>query len=332
MANAYPDALRPYYGAYVRSEVEALRRAGVGVDVLAVRGYAGKRHYMRGAGSGLALNRRGGSYDVVHAYYGLMGIIGRLQLRAPLVISFTGGDIQGDRDSSGRMSRSSAVQARVNRAAARLADATTTQNAAMEELLPAQCRARNHVIPTGVDLDRFNRLSRDEARSALGWDPDQPTVIFMADPARRVKNFPLARASVERLRKKIPGLRLRVAGKVAPADVPTWMAAADALVFTSVSEGSPNVIKEAMAAALPTVSTPVGDVPEHFRNVSGCYLCARDPAALAEGLERAIAHGRAPQAREAIARLDVRQNVRRIIGVYESVVGPRLQEVAYPIR
>jgi teichuronic acid biosynthesis glycosyltransferase TuaC len=320
LANSYPDAVRPYYGAFVHSDVEGLRKAGLEVDVLAVRGYAGKRNYVRGALDTLVLNGRSADYDVVHAYYGLMGVIGRLQVRAPLVISYTGSDVQGDRDLLGGIPRSSAIQARAYRGAARLADATTTRTAQMEVLLPSVCRARNHVIPAGVDLDRFALLSREEARARLGWDPNEPTVIFAADPERSVKNFPLARAAFECLRQRVPTARLRVAAKLPITDIPVWMSAADALILTSQAEGSPNVIKEAMAAELPAVATPVGDVPERMRGVPGCYVRPPDPVALGAALADAIEHGRTPAARQAVAHLDRRRTIQHIIEVYESVV------------
>lgn len=318
MANAYPHAARPYYGAYVKSEVEALRSTGVEVDVLAVKGYAGKGHYLRGGLRALGLNWRA-RYDVVHAYYGLMGLVGRLQVRAPLVVSFTGGDLNGDPDDSGALPRSSRIKARSFAAAALFADATITQTPEMEALLPHSRRSRNRVLPFGVDLDRFARLSRAEARARLGWDPDEPTVVFMASPERPVKNFPLARAAMGR----VPGARLRVGETLPPSEVPVWMAAADALLLTSHSEGSPNVVKEAMAAHLPAVSTPVGDVPGLFEGVSGCYIRPPQPEALAEGIALALAHGPATEAREAVAHLDRRRTVRLVLDVYESVVDGR---------
>jgi glycosyltransferase involved in cell wall biosynthesis len=315
MTPAYPHPARPYYGAFVGSEVEALRAAGLQVDVLAVNGYVGKGEYAKGALRTLALNGNG-RYDVVHAFYGLMGLVGRLQVRAPLVVSFTGGDLNGDPDETGALPRVSRIKARSYAAAALFAAATITQSDAMVRLLPASRRARNRVIPFGVDLERFEQHSRDDARARLGWDPDEPTVVFMARPERPVKNFSLAQAAMER----VPGARLRVSGTTPPSEVPLWMAAADVLLLTSHSEGSPNVIKEAMAAQLPLVSTPVGDVPALVEGVSGCYVRPPDPEALAEGIELALAHGPAPEARAAVSHLDRRRTTPQVLEVYESAV------------
>jgi glycosyltransferase involved in cell wall biosynthesis len=319
VANAYPDEERPGYGAYVHTAVRGLRAAGLDVDVLAVRGYRGKQEYVRGVRGVLALNARPRGYDVVHAYYGLMGMVARLQVRVPLVITFTGGDIQGDRDEQGRPVRSSLLKARAYLQTARAAAATTTQTEAMAALLPPAARARNRVINVGVDLGAFGRLTRAQARAELGWPADERTVIFVADPSRQVKNFPLAEAAVERLRRERAGVRLRVAGDVPHSEVPTWMAAADALVLTSRSEGSPNVVKEAMAAGLPAVSTPVGDVPRLFDGVPGCFIREPEPAALAEGLAAALDHGRTPAAQAAIAPLGLERYTEQVIDLYEHV-------------
>jgi glycosyltransferase involved in cell wall biosynthesis len=75
---------------------------------------------------------------------------------------------------------------------------------------------------------------------------------------------------------------------VAHNDVPKYLNEADVLVFPSYMEGSPNVIKEAMACNCPIVSTDVGDVSWVFGKTKGCYLASFDPADFAEKLKEAI--------------------------------------------
>ena len=68
-------------------------------------------------------------------------------------------------------------------------------------------------------------------------------------------------------REGVPAV-LRVMQGVAYADVPTWINASDVLLLTSLLEGSPTIVKEALACNVPIVSTPAGDVPngsEAFR-------------------------------------------------------------------
>src|SRR5947209_20561050 len=94
VTNMWPDEERPWHGAFVSSQARSLQRAGVSVDVLAIRGYERRADYLRAAGAVARLNRRC-PYDVVHAHYGHSAVVARLCARAPLVISFFGGHVLG---------------------------------------------------------------------------------------------------------------------------------------------------------------------------------------------------------------------------------------------
>jgi len=82
-------------------------------------------------------------------------------------------------------------------------------------------------------------------------------------------------------------------------DVPRLLAAADALLLTSVSEGLPLTVVEAMATGLPVVSTAVGSVADVVTAGTGLLAPARDDAALAAHLARL---GRNPGLRAAMGR------------------------------
>ena len=64
-----------------------------------------------------------------------------------------------------------------------------------------------------------------------------------------------------------------------------WIRAADLVVQSSVSEGMPNAVLEAMAAGRPIVATRAGGIPELVEDgVSGLLVPARDPEALARAI------------------------------------------------
>ena len=189
----------------------------------------------------------------------------------------------------------------------------------MELRLPEPCRGRNRILPAGIELGRFRPLPRDDARRRLGWPLSERVVLFAGNPELAVKNYALAEAADSRLAERLDDVRLRVAWGNPPDEMPLFMSAADVLLLPSRSEGSPNVVKEAMAAELPVVATPVGDVDELLRGVPGSHVRPADPAALAEALSLALEHGRSPQARRAVAPLDIAAVARRTIEIYESV-------------
>ena len=140
------------------------------------------------------------------------------------------------------------------------------------------------VIPTGVDTTIFRPMDRGGARRELGWD-ERPTVLFNAGWDPRRKRLDLAEAALTEVRRYVSDVRFEVLrGTVAPERVPVYMNAADCMLITSDSEGSPTVVHEAMACGLPIVSVPVADVPERLAGVTESAVVARAPSAIAAAL------------------------------------------------
>ncbi len=319
ITNLWPDQQRPYYGSFIASQARSLSQVGVAVDVLYVRGYLGSRAYLRALGQ-LPRAARRAPYDLIHVHYGHTAAASIGIRRRPLVVSYCGGDLLGEPRDDG-LTRKSRIEVAVFRQLARAATATITKSEEMERALPASLRRRNHVLPNGVDLERFAPRSREEARAELGWEAGGGVVLFIGDPEDPRKNVALAEQAVQILRRDDPTVRLHVAWGVSADSVPTLMNAADCLVFPSRSEGSPNVVKEAMACALPIVSTPVGDVVERLEGVADCYLRPPVPEEFAEGLARALAAGgRAPQARLAVEGLGIGLVAGRLTEIYDEAI------------
>jgi glycosyltransferase involved in cell wall biosynthesis len=320
VTNMWPDDQRPWYGSFINSQARSLEALGIELDVLYVPGYVSNWEYVRGAFRALGRNLR--TYDVVHAHFGHSAIVARMNFRAPLVISYCGDDLLGKSDPAcpGRPTRGSWRLARAFAQVAWAASATITKSEDMERRLPHARRARNHVIPNGVDLEFFAPMDKREARQRLGWKSDEKAVLFVGKPDLVVKNHALAEAACTRAARECSELRLRVAWAIPPEDIPVWMSAADALVFPSWSEGSPNAVKEAMACELPIVAAPVGDVPERLHGIPGCYVVPRDEQHFAEALLKALRYGRCPEGRMAVAELSLMRVAKQVVDVYDSVV------------
>jgi glycosyltransferase involved in cell wall biosynthesis len=100
------------------------------------------------------------------------------------------------------------------------------------------------------------------------------------------------------------------------------MSACDVFVFTSSQEGSPNVVKEALACDLPVVSVSVGDVRQRLQGVEGCEVCVDEqPETIAAALERALRRGGRIRGHEAVQCLDERLLTKKVIDIYWSVTG-----------
>ena len=97
----------------------------------------------------------------------------------------------------------------------------------------------------------------------------------------------------------------------------------DALLMTSKTEGSPQVIKEAMACGCPIVSVDVGDVAERVSGVEGCYVVrTRKPEGIAEALKKALAYETRTNGRERILEMGLsnEQVAERLMAIYKQLV------------
>jgi teichuronic acid biosynthesis glycosyltransferase TuaC len=140
------------------------------------------------------------------------------------------------------------------------------------------------VIPCGIDLDRFKPVDKTTCQRQLGWPEQVFHVLFASNNGDPVKRPWLASAAVEALQGAGVRAELHFMQGVSYAEVPIWMNASDALIMTSLQEGSPTVIKEALACGLPVVSVDVGDVCERIAEIDGCHLSLPVPEALATKL------------------------------------------------
>ncbi len=320
VTNLYPSPANPYQGTFVAEQVEALRALGVGCEVHALEG-RGLARYALGT---RRLRARLATFgpDVVHAHYGWSMIPVLLAgPRCPIVLSYCGNDAlpvpASDPVNRGR----NALSALVNRFLAPRAAAVVVKAAVLGRHLrrTAGLRAgRLRVVPNGVDLGGFPLRPREACRIELGLDPDRRYVLTLGDPGDRsgVKRVDLARRGTP------PEATFLNPYPVRRELVSTWMNAADVYLLTSACEGSPNVVKEALACGTPVVSTAVGDVPERIAGLPGCRIVAADERAIREAVGRTLAER--PMDREAI-RSGVRwlqkdAIARRILEVYEEVV------------
>ena len=199
----------------------------------------------------------------------------------------------------------------------------------MEAVLPRRVRARNTVLPNGVDTDLFRPIERGAARREVGWDVDGRVVLFAGDPKLARKRYFLAEAAVERARSRLPDLQLRVAHRIAPDRIPLLMNAADCLLLTSSVEGSPNVVKEALMCNLPVVASPSGDVVELLSGVVPSFVCEASEIALSEALVACLREPRRSNGREVSARLDARVVADTLLGIYKELA-PGLDLEAEP--
>jgi glycosyltransferase involved in cell wall biosynthesis len=313
------DEAGRHVAPFVGREVQSLRDRGVDVDVLPYAGGWSVAAYVRAARAlHAALARR--PYDLVHARFGQCGLVGRAQLRLPLVVTFGGSDLEGIPFLRGLRR----YRHHLLRLASRLASLGADQVIVVSgHLGPLQLKRSYHVIPAGVDLDLFRPMDRGEARIELGLPNLGRFVLFVGDPANPRKRHALAREACA-IAGRSTEVGLLTVCREAPRRVALHMNAADVLVLTSTNEGSPNVVKEALACNLPVVSVDVGDVRERLTGLACCEVVADEtPESIAAALLRAIHCDERPALRESVMQLGTTETARRIIGVYEQALAGR---------
>lgn len=305
---------------FIARQAESLRAAGIGVEVFQFHGQRNPLKYAKAWVDVQRLLSRE-HFDLVHAQFGQSALLA-LPKRVPLVVTFRGDDLQGILDDhSGQITLPGRLLRGLSRTIAHLADGVIVVSAHMQPFV--QNGKPVHVVPSGIDLQLFRPQPQAPARERLGLPADERLVLFVGNPKLARKRFALAQRAVELLPQELRA-RLVTCWLVPHMQIPDYLAACDALVFTSVQEGSPNAVKEALACDLPVVSVPIGDVAERLRGVAGCELCADDkPETVAAGLARVLARRQRVDGHRAVRHLAEHLQTEKVIGIYHSILNGR---------
>lgn len=114
-------------------------------------------------------------------------------------------------------------------------------------------------------------------------------------------------------------------------DVPAMMNLMDLHVLSSVSEGFPNVLAEAMACGTPCVTTAVGDAPDIVGSL-GWVVAPRDPQALSEAIRAAVQERLQSPGAWRVRQSSCRQHITERFGIERMVQRFRVvwEAVAHP--
>ena len=269
VTNMYPTPERPALGSFVRDQVSALRATGeADVQVFAFgagrsdHAPSGSGQYVRAAAQLRRRFGRASRFDIVHAHFGLTIWPARAVPARAHAVTLHGTDLAHPRSRV------------ITLAGLGLCDLVGVVSEPLGERVPgwATRGRRTAVLPCGVDLDRFTRSDRTAARAHLGLDPERAYLLFAADPARAEKR-------VDRARQVAGDATLLTLGDVAPAEVPLWVNAANAVLVTSERESFGLAVLEALACDVPVLATPVGIAPEVLAGLPGVHCGPFDAAA-----------------------------------------------------
>ena len=328
-----------HFVPFIEEQIAALEACGVQIIRYGVTG-KGITGYLRELP---ALRRliRAERPDIIHAHYGLCGLLANLQRMAPVVTTYHGSDINVP-----SILRISKIAMRLS---AHNIFVSARSMAIAFRLSPfaSRLKKRSALLPCGVNLPKpwselqtqlVDQLTLNQwAQEKL--QADAINVLFAGAFDNAVKDPELAFATIQASNTAIGnGQWAMESNSQSPISnspiklielkgynrnqVNALMYNCKALLMTSKSEGSPQVIKEAMACGCPIVSVDVGDVAERTSGVEGCYIVrTREPKDIAEALQKALAFEGKTNGRDRILKMGLsnEQVAKRLVEIYESV-------------
>ena len=235
----------------------------------------------------------------------------------PLVLSLMGDDAQGTFTGKGRRTPGSWFFVLMTLLVQPFLDAIIFKSKDLGKVVWRKRIA--HWLPNGVRLDQFH-ADLAAARDELGFDRSKKHVVFLGEPEDPNKNVALVRNAVAFLNR--PDVELHTAHGIDHDTVVKYMNAADVFTLCSFGEGSPNVIKEAMACNCPIVTVPAGDAPWVLGDTAGCFVSSYDVKDFSEKIANALLFNGRTTGRERLLALglDAETIARKLMDIYRHII------------
>ncbi len=292
----------------VTSQGESLKFFGINLEYYTIKG-KGINGYLKNI---LLLRKflRNNHYDIIHAHYSLSAVVASLSCRLPIITSLMGSDTHMN------LFWKSMIKFlyRFRWNATIVKSVRMKKNNALKKAI---------VIPNGVSKKLFKPMEKNIAGMKVGFSIKKKYVSFIANPKRAEKNFSLAKEAFQLLDNE--SVELNLIYNVDQNLIPDYINGSDIILLTSLWEGSPNIIKEAMACNCPVVSTDVGDVKWLFGDTPGYYLTSFEPSDVAKKILKALnfsKNAEKTRGRERLVELGLDDDTisKKIIKIYQSVL------------
>lgn len=256
----------------IYNQGESIRLNGIDIDYYTIKG-RGIRGYLKNIFQ-LYKFLKFNKFDIIHAHYSLSAFVASFAGAKPLIVSLMGSDVK------------KCVFYKIIIRIFNLAFSWKGLIVKSQDMKLNLDMDDAIIIPNGVNLDHFKPASKAFCQEELNWNKDKKHILFAANPARPEKNFQLSQAALELLNETEIELHFLI--NVSPIQMPLWYNAFDVILLSSLWEGSPNVIKEAMACNRPIVATNVGDIEWLFGSLPGHYLSDFDVDNFKQATELAL--------------------------------------------
>lgn len=275
---------------FIREQGEAMRELGVDIEYFPVRG-KGLKGYWKAVGE-LRKHLKKGRFDLIHAHFIFSGYVAVLAAgNTPVVLSLMGSDAYGQYVGANKVTFSSRYLTLLTFLIQPFVRAIISKSGNIARYV--YLKGKSFIIPNGIDTRKF-QSSAMNFHDELGLNKEKKQILFLGSKNSVRKNFQLAEKAVFNLNRN--DIELINPYPVAHQFVPKYLNSVAVLAVCSYMEGSPNVVKEAMACNCPIVATDVGDVKWVLGKTEGCYIASFESedyaAKLNEALKFSEIHGR----------------------------------------
>jgi len=296
----------------VFNQGESLKKNGVDITYYTIRG-RGIFGYLKSIPL-LRNEIKRKETDIIHSHFSLSGIVSVFAGSVPVCTSLMGSDLK----------RSNFFKLPIQWISKYLWDFVIVKSLDMKNALGL--KENIEVVPNGVDTERFAPMCKSDCLKKLGWNSERKHIFFAANPKRPEKNYSLFEQSVSLLKDDYPEIKVHFLENIPNEIMPVYLNAADVICLSSLWEGSPNVIKEAISCNRPVVSTDVGNVKRLFGDLKGHFLSENSsPEHYSEKLKMAIdfsEHKGNTNGRSRIYELELDSDsvAKRIIKIYKKIL------------
>ncbi len=287
---------------FVKEQGDSLKEIGLDIDYFLIKG-KGITGYLKNYFNLIRLIKTN-TYDIIHAHYGLSGLLATFQSHVPVVITFHGSDVNLNR-----------TNFYLSFLASRLSDANIFVHESLSKKL-SLFSDKAEIIPCGVNLNLFKPIDKLASRDRLGLDHNYNYVLFSSSFNNKIKNAALAQLALSNFENII---LLEMKG-YSRKEVHLLMNAVDILIVTSHSETGPLVVKEALACNCPIISTDVGDVKELANGTKNCYIVEYDAKQVEQRIRDILSSNKKSDGRAAVKHLSLEKIATDVYSVYERVL------------
>jgi teichuronic acid biosynthesis glycosyltransferase TuaC len=318
VTSEWPDKFNPQAAPFVRSQYEKLKNRNVEVDLIHLRGNKKIRNYIKNF---FLIKRviRNNNYDLLHAQWG-QSALPLIFFSQPLIITYRGDDIEGIIGKNGRKGIESIILKSLGKFVSLFASHIIVVSEHMIKKLGTN--KKYTVIPSGINFHALPAITKDQARIELQIPKDKIIFLFPNNVEVIRKNFKLAKMAFDFLPNEVKAKsEIKVVNGLKHSELLKYMIASDFLLFTSFHEGSPNVVKEAIACNLPVISVDVADVKKRIGEIPGCFVCSSyDPIQFSKTISLALKFNYQNYYSKAfVLELDEDLLIQKLIEIYKSL-------------